>query len=164
MIVMDVTDDVEGRKACMAIRWEVFIVEQGYAPQIEDDPEDKDCAHFLLTLDGLPAGTARVVRAGPKKGKLGRLAIAKPFRGRGLSQPLCNAVHDYVRRLGGTKVWCNSQAGDPADDGVDATGLHRRMGYVPVGERYIKEGTVHQDMVLDLDATGLTHADTVPRG
>ncbi|WVQ94396.1 hypothetical protein IAU59_001475 [Kwoniella sp. CBS 9459] len=141
-------ENSEDLAKCMAVRKEVFIDEQGYDIRIETNDDDPQSTHFLLQLQtGEPVGTVRVINT---NNQLGRFALLKPYRGRGLAGPLIRAVHDYVKSTGGTEVWCQSQAGDPAQGGVDATGFYRRFGYVERGERYIKEGTVHQDMVYSV--------------
>ncbi|KAK8844835.1 hypothetical protein IAR55_006685 [Kwoniella newhampshirensis] len=140
-------DHPEELEKCMAIRKEVFIDEQGYDIRIETNDDDAQCTHFLLILDsGEPVGTVRVLNS---NGQLGRFAILVPYRGMGLGRPLIEAVHDHVRSVGGKEVWCQSQA-STEDGGVDATGFYRRCGYVNQGEAFMKEGTLHQNMVFTL--------------
>ncbi|ORY26968.1 acyl-CoA N-acyltransferase [Naematelia encephala] len=132
----------------MAIRYEVFIEEQGYDPQIEvDDYEDPISTHFLLRLEtGEFAGTVRVQ---DKRGKLGRLALRKAYRGMGLAKPLCYAVHDYIRGIGGKEIIADAQASE-GGTGVNAVGFYDKLGYYPRGEKWVKVGTPHQLMVFDL--------------
>ncbi|WVW81172.1 hypothetical protein I302_103163 [Kwoniella bestiolae CBS 10118] len=134
---------------CMQIRKEVFIDEQGYDIKVETNDDDHRSTHFLLVLSDNeePVGTIRLIN---ENNQLGRFAILKQYRGMGLGIPLIQALHDYVRGKGGKEVWCQSQAGDPTKGGADATGFYKRLGYVDRGERYMKEGTVHQDMVYTL--------------
>ncbi|WRT63123.1 uncharacterized protein IL334_000026 [Kwoniella shivajii] len=143
--VAETSEDIQ---RCMNIRKEVFIYEQGYDIRIETNEDDAESTHFLLLLgDNQAIGTVRVINS---NGQLGRFAILKPYRGLGLGRPMIQAVHDYVQSEGGKEVWCQSQAGDPTNGGVDATGFYRRLGYVNRGGRYMKEGTEHQDMVISL--------------
>jgi len=73
--IREVSDDPEARKACMQIRWDVFIVEQKYPPSIEFNTSDDECAHFLLSVDGEPAGTCRVFKSGDKGGLVRSLSL-----------------------------------------------------------------------------------------
>ncbi|WWD22614.1 hypothetical protein CI109_107107 [Kwoniella shandongensis] len=144
---VNVANTPEEIQECMDIRKEVFIDEQGYDIRIETNDDDARCTHFLLVFEsGDAAGTARVFKT---DGQLGRVAIRKDYRGMGLGRPLIEAVHAHVKSTGGKEVWCQSQA-DTKPGGVDATGFYRRLGYVNKGDLYIKEGTIHQDMVFYL--------------
>ncbi|OCF60244.1 hypothetical protein L486_02924 [Kwoniella mangroviensis CBS 10435] len=136
----------EDIQRCMQIRKDVFIDEQGYDIRVETNDDDHRSAHFLLVLlkTDEAVGTIRLIN---ESNQLGRFAILKQYRGQGLGVPLIQALHDHVREKGGKEVWCQSQAADPTQGGVDATGFYKRLGYVNKGEKYIKEGTVHQDMV-----------------
>ncbi|KAK6904609.1 hypothetical protein I204_06790 [Kwoniella mangroviensis CBS 8886] len=136
----------EDIQRCMQIRKDVFIDEQGYDIRVETNDDDHRSAHFLLVLlkTDEAVGTIRLIN---ENNQLGRFAILKQYRGQGLGVPLIQALHDHVREKGGKEVWCQSQAADPTQGGVDATGFYKRLGYVNKGEKYIKEGTVHQDMV-----------------
>ncbi|WWC90298.1 uncharacterized protein L201_005231 [Kwoniella dendrophila CBS 6074] len=143
--IAETSEDI-GR--CMKIRKEVFVDEQGYDISIETNNDDNRSTHFLLLLnEQIPIGTLRFIN---ENNQLGRFAILKEYRGLGLGKPLLIAVHDYVKAKGGKEVWCQSQAGDPTQGGVDATGFYKRLGYIDKGDRYIKEGTEHQDMVFVL--------------
>nr|XP_019005920.1 uncharacterized protein I203_01238 [Kwoniella mangroviensis CBS 8507]OCF69381.1 hypothetical protein I203_01238 [Kwoniella mangroviensis CBS 8507] len=152
----------EDIQRCMQIRKDVFIDEQGYDIRVETNDDDHRSAHFLLVLlkTDEAVGTIRLINENNQEGEahsymaaaalnpqLGRFAILKQYRGQGLGVPLIQALHDHVREKGGKEVWCQSQAADPTQGGVDATGFYKRLGYVNKGEKYIKEGTVHQDMV-----------------
>ncbi|WVR03031.1 hypothetical protein IAU60_000020 [Kwoniella sp. DSM 27419] len=145
-------ETAEDLASCMRIRKTVFVDEQGYDLAVEikaaTKADDAASTHFLLKLGSSePIGTIRVIDS---TGQLGRFAILKPHRGLGLGRPLVEAVHEHVRSSSGQQVWCQSQAGDSSAGEVDATGFYRRLGYVERGEKYLKEGTLHQDMVCSV--------------
>lgn len=55
---------------------QVFVDEQGFTAEQEDDGLDTDCLHMLaLSEDGMPLGTLRFFP--PPKGKIGRLGKCK---------------------------------------------------------------------------------------
>nr|XP_018266062.1 uncharacterized protein I303_00031 [Kwoniella dejecticola CBS 10117]OBR88220.1 hypothetical protein I303_00031 [Kwoniella dejecticola CBS 10117] len=127
---------------------------------VNDGRDDARSTHFLMLRyhenvededeqdeQGEPIGTLRLIN---DNNQLGRFALIKPYRGKGLGKPLIEFVHEYVSKKGGKEVWCQSQAADPASGGVDATGFYKKLGYVNRGELYMKEGTRHQDMVFTL--------------
>ncbi|WWC57499.1 uncharacterized protein I303_100031 [Kwoniella dejecticola CBS 10117] len=155
--VAQTPEDIE---QCMKIRKQVFVDEQGYDISIETNEDDARSTHFLMLRyhenvededeqdeQGEPIGTLRLIN---DNNQLGRFALIKPYRGKGLGKPLIEFVHEYVSKKGGKEVWCQSQAADPASGGVDATGFYKKLGYVNRGELYMKEGTRHQDMVFTL--------------
>lgn len=70
------------------------------------------CKHWLASVDGVPAGTIRLVTA---KGKLTRLAVLKEYRKFGLGRVLVRALEDWVSEhrteAGGGVVKIHSQVG-----------------------------------------------------
>ncbi|WDT79943.1 MAG: hypothetical protein MPW14_22965 [Candidatus Manganitrophus sp.] len=75
------------------LREEVFVIEQGVPLEIELDDEDDRAIHFVAISGREVIGTARLVvkgRSGQgksgqrKSGKIGRMAVRKDWRGKGL--------------------------------------------------------------------------------
>lgn len=95
------------------IRIDVFVHEQGYPLEDEMDDYDKDCFHLLLLhrpledlsdshashllIDGEyePAGTLRYFP--PPKNKIGRVAVLKKFRGKGLGGIMMKGLEAMLR-------------------------------------------------------------------
>ena len=74
-------------KTVYAIRMRVFVKEQGVPEEIELDRDDKRAIHFLASIAGKAVATARVVmRHG--NAKIGRMAVLKSYRGRGIGTRL----------------------------------------------------------------------------
>ena len=79
--------------AIRTVRETVFVDEQGVPIELEMDDRDPFCADVLAYCDHHPAGTARLDIDHPKKpGKIGRLAILKPFRRRGLGRLIMQEI------------------------------------------------------------------------
>lgn len=132
------TDDLA---ACHRIRAEVFTTEQGI-PEADDlDGLDGDAVQVLLTIDGTPIGTARMLTDGAT-GKIGRVAVLKPHRGQGHGQRLVQALILQAQALGLSRVELGSR--------VDATGFYERLGFTATGEPFLDVGIPHQMMVRDL--------------
>ena len=73
--------------AALALRYEVFCVEQGVSLEEELDGRDGDALH-LVVVDGVEVvGTCRLLADGSDL-KLGRMAVAGSHRGRGLAAAL----------------------------------------------------------------------------
>src|SRR5947209_2101764 len=80
------------RDGCYLVRTEVFVEEQGVPPWEEIDADDEEALHFLAEDDGRVVGTARLVDKGEGIGKIGRVAVLKEYRGRGVGRDLMQCV------------------------------------------------------------------------
>ena len=89
----------EDRAPAMRSRFTVFVDEQNVPPELEPDEYDADALH-LLAVDpatGEAIGTARIVDKGNGVAKIGRVAILKEWRGRGIGDLLMRATLDASR-------------------------------------------------------------------
>lgn len=90
------------------IRIDVFVHEQGYPLEDEMDDHDSACFHLLLLhrsssavsdfpeLEGYePAGTLRYFP--PPKSKIGRVAVLKKFRGKGLGGTMMKGLEAMLK-------------------------------------------------------------------
>lgn len=106
------------------IRVAVFVDEQGYAASDEFDGYDDGCVHLLLVEDDgngtqTPAGTLRYFPPSDttKSEKMGRLAVAKQYRGKGLASKLLKELErmlvegdlEACRGKKVTEIQCNAQ-------------------------------------------------------
>lgn len=131
-IVITRTDDLE---ACMALRFTVFVDEQGVPAEIERDEYDAVATHILATIDGKPMGTARIVVKGDT-GKIGRVCVLPAARGTGLGAALIRACLDEM-------------ADDPQISQAvlgaqtSAIGFYEKLGFVPEGDEFDDAGIPH---------------------
>lgn len=134
------TDDID---ACLAIRREVFIDEQGVPEADEIDDLDAGAIHLLARDEnGWPLGTARLLIMGDT-GKIGRVAVRKSARGTGLGAALIDASVDELRRVPGvTRLKLSAQ--------THVIPFYERFGFVAQGPEYDDGGIPHRDMMLDL--------------
>ena len=129
------------REQCYAIRRAVFVDEQSVPVELELDEYDAHAVHFLLTEDGVPIGTARLL---DKNGmaKVGRVALLKEVRGRGLGLTLMRAVLDEARARGFTTAMLDSQ--------TYALAFYARLGFVAHGPEFDDAGIPHRRMTREL--------------
>ena len=120
------------------IRREVFIEEQNCPPELEWENED-ECVHFLATVNGETAGTARWWPTS-KGVKLQRFAVLKKFRGMGVGQALVKAVLDDLPTET-SYVYLHAQ--------IQACSLYEKFGFVKVGPEFDEVGIRHYKMVLN---------------
>lgn len=131
VIIVETPADWE---ACYAIRKTVFVEEQAVPLELELDEYDDAATHFLLRDGDAPLATARLL---DKHGlaKIGRVAVLKEARGRGLGLALMRAVLEEARRQGFTEAVLDSQ--------TYAIPFYERLGFVAEGEEFDDAGIPH---------------------
>ncbi|CUI34431.1 GNAT family N-acetyltransferase [Cognatishimia activa] len=131
------TDDIA---ACVALRREVFIVEQGIAEEDEIDDLDDEAIHILASVDGTPVGTARLLIAGTT-GKIGRICVLKSQRGTGLGAALVQFGAQHLKERGDlTRIALGAQE--------YAIGFYEKLGFKVCGPIYDDAGIPHRDMEI----------------
>ncbi|MCQ0022358.1 GNAT family N-acetyltransferase [Streptomyces somaliensis DSM 40738] len=139
----------EDRRAALAVRREVFVVEQGVPEEIEYDAHDATAVHVLAvrTADGAALGTGRLLhgpdaadRTGGEEGvgALGRLAVTRRARGLGVGAALVRAVEEAARARGLRAVDLHAQ--------THALGFYERLGYEAYGPEFSDAGMPHRAM------------------
>jgi predicted GNAT family N-acyltransferase len=121
-----------------AIRLRVFVKEQGVPKDIELDRDDERAIHFLATLGGRPVGTARIVGR-RKTAKIGRMAVLKRFRGKGVGAKLLKRAIRTAQRSGARKIYLHAQ--------VAVIDFYGKLGFHCVGPVFHEAGIPHRKMV-----------------
>ncbi|MFD0775408.1 GNAT family N-acetyltransferase [Streptomonospora algeriensis] len=142
MRTIDLAESFQDRAAVFAIRGAVFIAEQQVPVAEEWDSRDLTADHLLARIDGVPAGTGRLV-TGRERGVLGRLAVLPEARGTGTGAALVRAVEERARKLGLGEIELHAQ--------TRALGFYERLGYTARGEEFLDAGIRHRDMRKRLD-------------
>ncbi len=118
----------------------MFVEEQGVPAEIEIDDADPRCVHVLAFFGESAVGTARIDFE--HAGRVGRLAVTRPMRGRGIGTALMNRLHELARERGLDAVWCNAQ--------IAAEPFYAKLGYAASGPRFLEAGIEHVRMVKPL--------------
>ncbi len=126
---------------CYAIRVAVFVEEQAVPLELEMDEYDDAATHFLLRDGDAPLATARLL---DKHGlaKIGRVAVVKEARGRGLGLAVMQAVLQEARRRGFVEAILDSQ--------TYAIPFYVRLGFIAEGEEFDDASIPHFLMRLRL--------------
>jgi predicted GNAT family N-acyltransferase len=125
------------REALRAVRHTVFVKEQNVPEELEWDDADDRAYHVLATaVDGKPIGTGRL----RLDCHIGRMAVVKSWRGRGVGSAILKLLIDFARREGCAEVRLHAQ--------THALEFYARFGFTPVGERFDEAGIPHQAMTL----------------
>lgn len=123
-----------------AVREAVFVQEQRVPIELELDALDPRSRHVLARdRDGRAIGTARLT----PDGRIGRMAVLRPWRGSGVGSALLHALLRQAREDGRDGVALNAQ--------VEAIAFYARHGFVAYGERFMEAGIEHQAMRLRFD-------------
>jgi predicted GNAT family N-acyltransferase len=117
------------------VRETVFVKEQQVPIEEEWDALDPLCHHVIARDDaGQPLGTGRLT---PER-KIGRMAVLRDWRGRGVGDGLLLALIDAARQQQWPEVSLHAQ--------VSAEAFYVRHGFLPYGERFWEAGIEHQSM------------------
>jgi len=118
----------------------VFIVEQNVPQEEEWDGLDEDSWHWLACDEKeQPIGTSRLL----PDGQIGRMAVLKEFRGKGVGAALLERAVEKARHLGMSQVFLNAQ--------THAEVFYRKAGFIPEGEEFMEAGIPHQRMTQQIE-------------
>ncbi len=138
ILIHKVHNEIQMRH-CLKIRDEVFIQEQNVDRAIEIDEHDiltdPICTHFLLIVNGMPAGTARAIQLEDKVIKIQRVAISKHYRGGGFGAILLKTIEDNFEA---SKYILGAQE--------HAIPFYEKNGYVICSDTYIEANIKHKNM------------------
>ncbi|MBX3701856.1 MAG: GNAT family N-acetyltransferase, partial [Dokdonella sp.] len=102
-----------------ALREQVFVLEQGVAAADELDALDAQSVHVAARgADGSVIGTARLTPAR----SIGRMAVLREWRGRGVGEAMLRTLVEYARARGWPELDLHAQS--------HAIGFYERAGFV----------------------------------
>ncbi len=131
----------------MPVREAVFAAEQRIPLDMVSDAADAQAHHGVVTNRlGLPLATGRLVLQtgadGRVVGKVGRMAVLHPQRGRGLGAQVLAALVQRARELGCAEVMLHAQQ--------SARSFYLPHGFEQRGDAFDEVGIPHMEMVLPL--------------
>ena len=138
MLRIDLLDWSNAGAEARRIRFAVFVEEQSVPIELEIDENDANCVHALAFEDETAVGTGRLL----PDGHIGRMAVMKAWRGRGVGAALLYKLIEAARARGDREVMLSAQ--------VHALGFYRAHGFSPEGDVYQDAGIAHQAMRLSL--------------
>ncbi|HEX6412483.1 MAG TPA: GNAT family N-acetyltransferase [Burkholderiales bacterium] len=126
------------RQLASPIRFQVFVREQRVPAEIELDDMDAPSLHAIAFENEKAIGTGRLL----PDGHIGRMAILKEWRRRGIGAAILKALIDAAERRGDREIALSAQ--------LHAVEFYRTHGFEPVGDVYEEAGIPHQAMVRAL--------------
>jgi len=123
-----------------SIRFEVFVREQNVPVELEIDGLDDECFHALAkSPSGKAIGTARML----KNGHIGRIAVLKNFRKRGIGKNLLEFFIQKATSLGLVEVELNAQ--------VHALDFYEKLGFEKEGDIFLDANIPHVHMIRTIN-------------
>lgn len=124
----------EARTEAAPIRFVVFVDEQKVPAEIELDEHDAACVHVIARAEGRAVGTGRLL----PDAHIGRMAVLKEWRGRGVGAAMLDTLIAKARARGDQEVSLSAQ--------THALDFYRKQGFVEEGPQYLDAGIPHQTM------------------
>ena len=125
------------------IRVKVFVDEQGFSKDLEFDEFEEKATHIVGFCHGNFAATSRFYyHEGFNAYLIGRIAVLKEHRGKGLGGEIVTAAEEEIKKLGGTRTVIHAQ--------LRVKEFYESLGYSAFGEVDLEEGVEHIMMQKNL--------------
>lgn len=120
------------------VRTEVFYYEQNVAVNAIFDENDKSCINLIAYDNELPIATLRIVIDG-KNATIGRVAVLKEYRKKGIGKALMKRTHKVLKRLGIVRISVGAQ--------LSSIGFYEALGYQISSDLFVEQNIIHREMV-----------------
>lgn len=131
-------DGGENLTEAFAVRIEVFCDEQGYSQEMELDEQDKASRHLLLWDGETAIATGRIYWKNQETIGLGRIAVRKPWRGKGVGALAVAAMTAEARAMGARRAELDAQC--------RAIGFYEKAGFSVCGGEHMDGHVPHKLM------------------
>lgn len=121
-------------KAALALRHDVFCVEQGVPDNEERDGRDNGALHLIALQGGELVATCRLVFVGSTV-QFSRLAVTRSARRQGIATAMLEAADAETRSRGANRIVLHAQ--------TYARPLYDRAGYVARGKEFVEAAIEH---------------------
>jgi predicted GNAT family N-acyltransferase len=128
-------------RAALALRHDVFCVEQGVPSHEELDGRDHEGLHLVAVFEGEVVATCRLLMVGPTA-QFSRLAVRSSLRRRGIASALLELAEQEARAAGASRVVLHAQ--------TYARELYEQAGYRTRGRVFVEAGIEHVAMERQL--------------
>jgi ElaA protein len=122
--------------ALVRLRVAVFVVEQRCPyPELDGRDTEPGTVHLWLEQDAVPVAYLRMLAEPDGSVRIGRVAVAGPYRGNGYAGRLLAAAHDHA---GARRCVLDAQS--------HLAGFYARYGYRVTGNEFLEDGIPHVPM------------------
>ena len=130
----NVTAFAAHRGAISALRERVFVQEQHVPRELEQDGLDPQCQHAVIFVQDELVATGRLT----PDGHLGRIAVARAFRGQGYGAQVVAALEQAARTAQLGEVALAAQ--------LASIPFYHKLGYRCFGTTFVEAGIEHIHM------------------
>ncbi len=120
--------------AVLALRHEVFCIEQGVPEREEVDGRDGDAMHLVAVSGADLLATCRLLFVGPTV-QFSRLAVRVSARRNGIASALLDLADEEAKAAGSRRLVLHAQ--------TYARSLYEAAGYEPRGRLFMEAGIEH---------------------
>ncbi len=137
MEIVKIQGNATGLAICHHIRHQVFVIGQNIPEDLEIDGLDPEATHYLVYVNEIPIGTARVRLVKPDQAKIERVAILEPYRGQGYGSELINfMIADLQQQENLSIILLGAQ--------LTAIRFYEKLGFTAFGEVFLDAGIEHR--------------------
>lgn len=119
------------------IRKTVFVEEQHFNDEF--DEIDDIAYHTVIFDNGVPVATGRLYSSEDAIFHIGRVAVLKEYRGKGIGNMVVASLENKAAELGASEINLSAQ--------VRVSEFYKRLGYRAVGKEYFDEYCPHIRMI-----------------
>jgi predicted GNAT family N-acyltransferase len=135
---VSLTSWAEAAALLRPLRTVVFVEEQGVPASLEMDDRDVVCVHAIALHEGRAVATGRLLPAENGVSRIGRMAVLREWRGKGLGARVLAALMQAARARGDREIELHAQ--------LHAAPFYDKLGYARVGDVYEEAGIPHVNM------------------
>ncbi|MEK9197567.1 GNAT family N-acetyltransferase [Ureibacillus sp. 179-F W5.1 NHS] len=121
-----------------AVRRKVFVEEQGVPEHLELDEHDATAIHFIVNDEDKTIAAARLREIESQVGKVERVCVLQPYRGKKLGLLIMKKVEDYAIAKGWKKLKLNAQS--------YAIPFYEKLNYEVTSPEFLDAGIPHRAM------------------
>ena len=122
----------------LEVRKKVFVEEQGISENLELDGHDSEALHMVVKDEERVVGTARVLFPATSQAKIERMAILKPFRGKGIGRGIISFLNEELRNKQVEQVVLHAQ--------YSVVAFYKSCGFEESGLPFWEAGIKHIKM------------------
>ncbi len=115
----------------LALRHQVFTLEQGVKAELDIDGEDDAAQHCVIYTQQQIIATGRLLG----DGHIGRVAVSARCRGQGLGRQVMMTLMNEAMARGYAEVYLHAQ--------ITAIGFYHKLGFKEYGEVFLDAGINH---------------------